>query len=577
MPLNHYASMPDMDAVLHRPNSEQSCALISHAKTQPSLTARSDMLVELRVQRYREVPKAFGGFESAKGRARRRTHATLSQALLSNVNIDTSEVERDVEVLESRATPALYVCVMISATSSFLWGYHTAVMSPAEATALPHHSMESWSIVVTAMVVGAILGSLMGDALAESRGRKQTVLITSAVYLIGSLGMMVAGEYVLIAATARVLLGISAGLTMCVVPLYIGEIVPVQLRGAFNVLPQLMNCIGILTAECLGLIELDACGLFGFAAAVAGLQLFAGLVFPLEPSPEFLISHINGQRDKVITVCERLYGYDAAEAAQHVQVMDSACQRKLEAGEEASNGGLFSDTAFRTMTLSVVMLNITQQLSGFNAILQYSGTFFKPLFDNPNMPAVMVGVANLVGSLCAMKLMQCARRKVLLAISIGGMLIATLMVTLCSGMLVVAAVVAFALCFQVGLGPLPGCLTSEMFDSTRRTSAQGLAVAMNNFSNCAVTFFFPMVYEALQGLTFAIFGTVLTVALFFVAFVVPETLNKHPEDIHADLSGHAASASCENDQTCIELSSRAALEWSKAQVKVCMKAEDLVA
>lgn len=46
---------------------------------------------------------------------------------------------------------------------------------------------------------------------------------------------------------------ISVGLSSNVVPMYLGELAPKNLRGALGIIPQLFITIGILSAQVLGI------------------------------------------------------------------------------------------------------------------------------------------------------------------------------------------------------------------------------------------------------------------------------------------------------------------------------------
>jgi len=46
---------------------------------------------------------------------------------------------------------------------------------------------------------------------------------------------------------------LSAGLSSNVVPMYLGELAPKNLRGALGIIPQLFITIGILSAQVLGM------------------------------------------------------------------------------------------------------------------------------------------------------------------------------------------------------------------------------------------------------------------------------------------------------------------------------------
>ena len=48
----------------------------------------------------------------------------------------------------------------------------------------------------------------------------------------------------------------SAGISLSVVPMYLGEIAPKNLRGFLGLVPSIFICIGVFMAQILGLHEL---------------------------------------------------------------------------------------------------------------------------------------------------------------------------------------------------------------------------------------------------------------------------------------------------------------------------------
>jgi len=88
----------------------------------------------------------------------------------------------------------------------------------------------------------------------------------------------------------RFFVGVAAGVSSVVVPMYIGEITPANLRGAFGTMFQLCLTIGISFSQLLGLSLSNVPGwrwLLGFTVATSAIQL-ALLPFCCE-SPRFLV------------------------------------------------------------------------------------------------------------------------------------------------------------------------------------------------------------------------------------------------------------------------------------------------
>lgn len=84
--------------------------------------------------------------------------------------------------------------------------------------------------IVAAMPAGSFVGSLAVSKLADTLGRKRTIILSGWIWVIGAIiqcasvnrGMLVAG---------RVVAGLSVGLASATVPLYQSEITAPSIRG----------------------------------------------------------------------------------------------------------------------------------------------------------------------------------------------------------------------------------------------------------------------------------------------------------------------------------------------------------
>lgn len=97
--------------------------------------------------------------------------------------------------------------------------------------------------VVSSTLAGAAVGSLTGGGLADAMGRRKAFLWATLPMLVGPLLCAWAGEFNMMVA-GRALTGLAIGLTSSLVPTYISEVAPTQLRGALGAVNQLMICVG---------------------------------------------------------------------------------------------------------------------------------------------------------------------------------------------------------------------------------------------------------------------------------------------------------------------------------------------
>ncbi|EDL14884.1 solute carrier family 2 (facilitated glucose transporter), member 5, isoform CRA_b [Mus musculus] len=162
-------------------------------------------------------------------------------------------------------TLVLALATLIAAFgSSFQYGYNVAaVNSPSEFMQQFYNdtyydrneeNIESftltllWSLTVSMFPFGGFIGSLMVGTLVNKLGRKGALLFNNIFSILPAILMgcsQIAQSFELII-ISRLLVGICAGISSNVVPMYLGELAPKNLRGALGVVPQLFITVGIL-------------------------------------------------------------------------------------------------------------------------------------------------------------------------------------------------------------------------------------------------------------------------------------------------------------------------------------------
>ncbi|KAM3659616.1 solute carrier family 2, facilitated glucose transporter member 5-like isoform 2-T2 [Ammospiza maritima maritima] len=332
-------------------------------------------------------------------------------------------------------TLPLALAALISAFgSSFQYGYNVSVInSPAplmqdfynstylERTGVPmDRGFQTllWSLTVSMFPLGGLFGSLLVWPMVNSCGRKGTLLINNlfsiaAAILMGTSELAKSFEVIIL---SRVLVGIFAGLASNVVPMFLGEMSPKNLRGAVGVVPQLFITIGILAAQILGLQGIlgNARGwpvLLGLTGIPSLLQLLALPFFP--ESPRYLLIQ-RGSEEQARTALQRLRGWQDVD--EEIQEMYQEDRSEKEEGQ-FSVLSLFTSRGLRWQLISIIVMMAGQQLSGVNGVFYYADRIFESAgvhSSSIQYVTVSIGAINVVMTLLAVFIVESLGRRILL-------------------------------------------------------------------------------------------------------------------------------------------------------------------
>jgi MFS family permease len=201
---------------------------------------------------------------------------------------------------------------------------------------------------------------------------------------------------------------------------------------------------------------------------------------------------------------------------------------------------IFKDPLIRRIALTATTLHIIQQLIGMNAVMYYSTTIFNMFFD-PEMSmymAIATTGVNFVSTIVSLLLIDRMGRRPLLLIAEAGAGIFSILLIIGYvynvGALLLVSVFGYVLSFAVGVGPIPWLMTSELTPVYASSSVGAIATATNWAMNFLIGQCFPVIFEAIEGYSFAIFAVVAALAVVFTFFKVPETKGRPVEDIVDD-------------------------------------------
>jgi SP family facilitated glucose transporter-like MFS transporter 3 len=199
-------------------------------------------------------------------------------------------------------------------------------------------------------------------------------------------------------------------------------------------------------------------------------------------------------------------------------------------------GDLLQNSDLRVLVVSSIVLQMSQQLCGINAVFYYSTTFFGGIISDPLVGTNWVAFVNVVATYIALKLMDSTARRTLLLWSTGGMIVSTLFILVAvSGYVpnyvALLAVMAFVSFFEIGLGPIPWLIVAEMFDSKYVATAMAMSCIVNWACNFLVGLLFPFMQLYLGSLTFVPFLAVLVCSFMFTLCYLPETYGRSVDEI----------------------------------------------
>ncbi|KAJ8409635.1 hypothetical protein AAFF_G00230360 [Aldrovandia affinis] len=410
----------------------------------------------------------------------------------------------------------------------------------------PHPSVIMyWSLSVSVFSIGGVVTSFLVGFVGDLRGRIKGMLMVNVLAITGGIlmGLAKMGKPHLMVIAGRAVMGFYCGLSSGLVPMYIGEIAPVAYRGALGTLHQLAIVTGILISQVLGLDFLlgnDAMWpvLLGLSGAPAVLQ---SLLLPLCPeSPRYLYIKL-GKEEEARKCLKRFKGeYDTSKDMAEMKKEKEEAMKE----EQVSILALVRSSSYRQQLIVALMMHLSQQFSGINAIFYYSTSIFANAgVTQPVYATIGVGVINTIFTMVSVMLVDRAGRRTLTLIGLGGMCccaiamsVGLVYLTTYSWMSYVSmtAIFLFVCFFEIGPGPIPWFIVAELFSQGPRPAAIALAGCCNWTSNFIVGMFFPYIEALCGSYVFIIFAVILFGSTVFTYCRVPETKGKTFEEISAE-------------------------------------------
>ena len=436
---------------------------------------------------------------------------------------------------------------LVIVLGSFLFGYDTGVVSGALLFIKKDFGLSSFeqSSVVGVLLLGAVFGAVVIGRVADRIGRRPTLGALSVVFAIGIAIAALANGYALLM-LGRVVMGLGVGGVSSIVPTYLSEISPAQIRGRMLTLNQLLITVGLLVAYIVNLVlssSEDWRAMFWIGAIPAVLLALGCLRLPESPAWQIANSRFGEAKKMIASVASEARADEMIEAFQAREAV-----RKREQAQTAGSGrkaaGLLSAPGVRAALVVGLVLAATQQFAGINTIIYYAPTIMQETglsAGNSIFYSLFIGIINLAMTIVSLRLIDRVGRRPLLLVSLGGMLVALVLLGLSfvadlASVITLIFILVYIMSFAIGMGPVFWVILGEIFPPRAKAEGVSAGSTVNWLSNFAVSLAFLPVAEAIgQGETFWIFAVICALGVWFVGRYVPETKDRQFEQVDADL------------------------------------------
>ncbi|KAL4894950.1 general substrate transporter [Aspergillus ambiguus] len=413
------------------------------------------------------------------------------------------------------------------------------------------------SIAVGIQQAGALVGCLLVWPAANRLGRRMAMMICSLVFCIGVVLEIIDTHSLPVFYVGRVICGFGVGGAATVIPIYMSEMSPKEIRGRLGSCYQFSFTIGILVSYWIDYgVEFMPSSASQWQIPI-GLQLVPGALmglgmFTMDESVRWLLAR--GKTDQAWKSMTWIRAGDGDDVAEEFD----AIRHGIEEERHATAGFRMTELLEkpnRNRLLIAGGLFLAQQSTGATALAYFGPQFFSILVGPGDQNLLLTGIFG------AIKVVACGlfvlfmsdrfgRKPVLIigAAFQSACMIATAAVVnvypahndgpvTSAGMATVALIYLDIIAYNFSWGPLPWPCTSEIFPTRIREPGVGFGVASQWLFNFVWSFSTPYIMAAMHWGTFLLFGLLDILIVLFSIFCLKETVNKSLEEINAMFEG----------------------------------------
>ncbi|XP_039252348.2 solute carrier family 2, facilitated glucose transporter member 3-like [Styela clava] len=402
-----------------------------------------------------------------------------------------------------------------------------------------------WVTSSAAYPIGGIIGCLFVGPIVRKFGRLRGLLLGHVItvffsILLGLVGVLNSPELLIL---SRVGIGFTSGaIGTGISVMYVIEISPQHLRGAFGSLISVGISFGLIGGNVLGLPQaLGNSRFWPLLCSITGLPsvIFILLYKTLPESPRKVFMEDRNE-EKAIQILRRLNGVQ--DVSRDLIQMNQE-RNSLETSQQMTVKQLISSAALRSSVIAALVISSAQQVTGLNGVsFNMNNIYLQAGIQQSYVHYCSIGVTILIlfFQLFSVGLTEKYGRKILLTsgYAIEGMSLILLTVSIelrqhsnAFSFVAVGASLGFWVGFGLGPGPATLLVVAEFFEQTSRSAAVTVSTIVLWIGFVLTVVVTPYMMAAMGGYTFLPYGIVALLSVAFIYYKVPETKNRSFSEI----------------------------------------------
>lgn len=344
----------------------------------------------------------------------------------------------------------------------------------------------------------------------------------------------------------HVISGIGKGVAFTVVPMYLGEIAGVQVRGALSTIFTGLLYSGILFEYCVGpFVSYNTLNVISGTIPIWFFLMF----FLLPDSPYYLLMKERPKAARKSLAWFRNVDVNDPDLANELDIMQKTVRREM--AEKGSFKDLIATAGNRKAMTIVMVLSAFQRFGGISPMLAYTVVTLPKTggYFTPEIYMILFGITMVVGNFVGTPLIELLGRKPLLIISCGT---CALLTGITAVFYAVAGkehdlgelnwipyfcFVGYGITYSIGIGVIPSTFVGELFPTNIKSFASAIAAIFFALASFAINKVYLLVKIELGAeYMFGFFTLCSLFSVVFTIFYVFETKGKTFQEIQNKLN-----------------------------------------
>ena len=427
--------------------------------------------------------------------------------------------------------------ISLTIASGILCGYILGVIALVFPLLAAKHSFvkDQISLMAGSILLGCFFASIYTGSLADWLGRRQVILITALIYIVGIVGFILSNEYWWLY-SYRTIQGIAYGMCEIIIPLYLVEISATQWRGQIITAFKVAKTAGALVSSLIWLIIPTTMFQMPFYIALALSIFICALMLILPESPRWLI--FKGKVEAAKSILDKIYNSENQAQVLVNEICGSNTSIKTNVWKE-----LFSKSAIFPFlaVLAAVSLN---QLTGIIVFIQNSIQILKDCGIQSTVIGMYGTIAingiNFIALLLTMLLVEKVGRRLILMIGTVGVFVSLITLAiihyflapgLLLGYITLIGIVLVVGFFAFGPSGIILVISTELLPNRVRGLAISLAFTFGALVGTIFVSWFGKLSSQIGYANLFLIMAGFALCYFITAYLIPETKGKDLEQI----------------------------------------------